>query len=234
MELDTIQNPMFETKEQENKGALGSIRSATIRGTIYSENDLDWFEKLYMMPGVTLLLEWGWSTYEGTNIKVTNSSVPDDIQRQILQKTLVSNDFHMIDEAAKTVGGSVEDVGSYDAMLGVITSFNWTNNDNGFGFDIKIISPNSVMTSMALSTNMYGASIISSTTIADVEFNENVTKKGGNSDRPAKRSEETTQTVTPLDDLEAVLTHLSYMGNAYSSTSKYESFKKDEDVDVLN
>ena len=227
-----LPRPAIDSVTIDNKGALGSIRSASIRGVIYSETDLDWFEKLYMMPGVHLLLQWGWSTWEGNNIAIKESSNPDSIQRDIISKTLMSNDFHMIDKKARAQGGTIDDVGSYDAMLGVITSFNWSNTANGYSFDIKIISPNSVMNAMSLSSNNYGASIVKETTISDVEFNENVAKAGGNSDRPARRNTATTHNVTPLDDIEAILTHLAYMGNAFSSTSKYESYTKDEDGEL--
>lgn len=216
-----LPRPAIESISVSNKGPLGSVRSATIKGMIYSEKDLDWFEKLYMMPGITLLLEWGWSTFPGNHVKINASMKPKEVHEQILQKTLMSNDFWKIKEGPKATGGSIDDVGSYDGMLGVITSFNWTNNTSGYSFDIKILSPNSIMNSMALSTNIYGASIVSTTTISETEHEQSLS------------STNKTINITPLDDIEAVLSHLSYMGTGFKSTGTIESFAKDEDGDPV-
>ncbi len=45
----------------QNKGDLGSIREAEIKWTCWDEEQFEILQKLYMTPGVSCLLEWGWS-----------------------------------------------------------------------------------------------------------------------------------------------------------------------------
>ena len=47
----------------QNKGAYGSLRQATVSFQCWDIKQLDILEQLYMRPGYTVLLEWGWNPY---------------------------------------------------------------------------------------------------------------------------------------------------------------------------
>lgn len=211
--------PVIESISIANKGALGSIRTANIKGTVFAETDLVWFEKLYMMPGITLLLEWGHSNTDTTPIVIGPDTRVSDVQIDILKKTLKSSDFRSLDGNPDVAEGSVRDVGTYDGMLGVITKFNWTNGAKGYDFSIDIISPNSVMNSFNMSTNTLGIKIKKTTTVDDYSIagNEKDTKI------------ETTTNSTPLDDLEGMLTHLKAMGESVSNVNEKVHLKKNDE-----
>lgn len=210
--------PVIESITVSNKGALGSIRTATIKGTIFAEEDLEWFEKLYMQPGVTLLLEWGHSNTDINPIILTDDTRPADIAIQILEKTLQSKNFRNQEEDA-TLDGKIKDVGTYDGMLGVITRFNWANGSQGYDFTVDIISPNSVMNSFDMSTSSLGIKVTTKTIVND-SSNRGVDKDNKN--------DETSNSI-PMDDIEGMLTHLSAMGMSVSNDEKTVGLKKNDD-----
>jgi len=211
--------PAIESITISNKGTLGSIRSAQIKGTIYAESDLEWFEKLYMMPGITLVLEWGWSDVDESTIIINSDSTMESLQQDILKKTLQSTGFDNLYGSEGIDGGSVSSVGEYDAMVGVITKFNWSNSDNGYTFTLNIISPNSVMNSHNISSNEMSAKIVTTSIKTDTDY---VFGKSEVS-KPV-----TTSTSTPLADFEAMLTHLSLMSTDISDQTVNEKFKFNE------
>ena len=43
-----------------NKGSLGTIRRAALDIKCYSLDDLEAIEMMYMVPGMSVLIEWGW------------------------------------------------------------------------------------------------------------------------------------------------------------------------------
>ena len=49
---------------------FGSLRTATIRFVCWTKDDMDKMELLYMRPGYSVLLEWGYSMYIDGNGKV--------------------------------------------------------------------------------------------------------------------------------------------------------------------
>jgi len=129
-----------------NKGQLGSIRQATIDFFVWTEDDLKLMEKLYMIPGITCLLEWGWSTYKANTIKDENYSYGDmnKVQKHIVARSL----------------GHGGPAGNYDGMLGVISKFNWQVNENGgYQCQTTIISPNALIGEMDTTESHYNMQI---------------------------------------------------------------------------
>ena len=131
-----------------NKGSLGSIRVATIDYFVHTEADLKLMEQLYMVPGITCLLEWGWSNYSGNTIQDTDLKSMEDVQLQILKKSLDMNDFGDQDVS--------NNAGRYDAMLGVITKFNWdVQADGSYSCQTTIMSPNGLIGELPTKTSNY-------------------------------------------------------------------------------
>ena len=60
-----------------NKGDLGSIREAEIKWTCFDDDEFNKLQQLYMTPGITCLLEWGWSLKSDGNIVPMKSSFFD-------------------------------------------------------------------------------------------------------------------------------------------------------------
>ena len=149
-----------------NKGDLGTIRRATLAIKCYHEKDLEDLEMMYMVPGSSILLEWGWYSsnksvlpiYLGDLQDGGKYSTIDTIQEQIIKKTLDVEDLlseYNIDETSETSAGL------YDGLLGVVTKFNWTNAaDGSYDIQIDIIAPNSLALGIPTNTYRLGANIV--------------------------------------------------------------------------
>jgi len=120
----------------QSKGAYGSLQEATVTFTCWDIKQLEELEILYMRPGYTVLLEFGW------DFARANGALPNyDI---LNQKNITLNDaFAQIYELIDQSGGT------YDALLGYVKNYNWSARDDG-GYDCttSIISLGEVLESL--------------------------------------------------------------------------------------
>ena len=125
--------PALKNLSVETKGKLGSIKEARFSFTVFHEDDLELYEQLYMVPGVTLCVEWGWSTYSGESIgEDTGLITKDDYAKEI-----ITNIFNE------------ETPGQYDGLLGIVKNFNYTvNPDGSYDCSVEATSPNSILMSL--------------------------------------------------------------------------------------
>ena len=153
-----------------NKGDLGTLRRATLNIKCYHETDLLDLEMMYMVPGTSILLEWGWYS----NIK-SKSPIPlneldeggkfstiTTIQEELLKRTLD------IESLLVQYGDEITDdtyAGLYDGLVGVVTKFNWSNASDGtYDVTIDIIAPNSLTLGVPTNTYSLGANIVDADT----------------------------------------------------------------------
>ena len=153
-----------------NKGDLGTLRRATLNIKCYHESDLTNLEMMYMVPGTSILLEWGWySTIKNQQPIPLNEldiggkfSTMDAIQEEILKRTLD------IESLLVQYGDEVTDdtyAGIYDGLIGVVTKFNWSNASDGtYDVTIDIIAPNSLTLGVPTNTYALGANIVDAET----------------------------------------------------------------------
>ncbi len=171
-EFNMLPPPGVESISVSTKGAMGSLKTCDFKIKVFHPADLDHIEKAFMSPGITCFLEWGWSgvrplSKPGTGIKDLGlgEAGPDGanaLESQILSKKLglpETNNIiaaNKLDEDPLTVLGRKP--GQYDAMLGVITKFNWSMADDGsYDINISMISPNSLTMGVKLETSILGA-----------------------------------------------------------------------------
>jgi len=114
------------------QGRLGSLKQATVQFRVNSKQQLDIIDALYFRPGFSALLEWGNTMYfdnEG-NLKssedytidpfASNYDV-DTLRSQIVENNIMSN-------------------GNYDALIGVITQYNFSFQANsGYNCTLTIV-----------------------------------------------------------------------------------------------
>ena len=114
------------------KGTMGSTRSCTITFKCWSLEQLEILEKLYMVPGISLIAEWGWTlTPSGDRVspisKFTNYPRERDPYASVMELILENRKNY---------------AGSYDGLIGTITNFNYTLNSNlGFDCEVELVSP---------------------------------------------------------------------------------------------
>ena len=151
-----------------NKGDMGTIRRCTLNIKAYSLNDLEELEMMYMVPGLTVLVEWGWYHPElyidpiDLNMikdgqELTNTSA---INMEIIKKTLGVDDPFSIKDPGVEMTDHGPKCGIYDGLLGVITKFNWSNAADGtYDCRVDLISPGSLATGISTTTYAMGCSL---------------------------------------------------------------------------
>jgi hypothetical protein len=125
----------------ETQGALGSIRGATINFKVWDKNQLDIMDALYFKLGYSMFLEWGHtyfyhSSRESPNIDPNVVYSTEDFSIDPFKANLKKEEIYY------TISENIRNSeGNYDAMLGVVTNFNFNYNEAG-GFDctLKLMS----------------------------------------------------------------------------------------------
>lgn len=124
--------PGIESVNTSYKGDKGALKKAQVKIKCYSLSDLERLEKLYMYPGIKVLLEWGWS--------VNTASTSGDFSNQPIP--LVPLD----DEILKNVGevhrlialNRRDSGGCVDGMMGTVINFSWQVNPTDLSFDCTL------------------------------------------------------------------------------------------------
>jgi GH24 family phage-related lysozyme (muramidase) len=137
----------------QNKGAYGSLRQATVTFQCWDIKQLDILEQLYMRPGYTVLLEWGWNPYIDNNGKLVNLQNQDN-------KFFTRKDIQLQDYLSDLRKRSLDSHGNYDSMFGYIMNYSWKyRGDGGYDCTTEIISTGELLESYKI--NFSGAPVIS-------------------------------------------------------------------------
>jgi hypothetical protein len=144
----------------ESKGSYGTLREASIKAKVWSLEDLEVMQTLYLRPGYTVLLEWGHSiqlngrtdagVYElNTNIELYRKFLHDKIKDPMLT----------FEQALLKLGA--ESSYNYDSFVGYVSNFDWSiTEDGGYDCNIKVVAKGSVLESIAVTfdpSNVYPA-----------------------------------------------------------------------------
>jgi len=105
-----------------NKGSMGSVREATITYSVWSIEQLNIIEKLFMTPGMSILLEWGWNVMADDDNNPVSSNLFSLVPQS--DRCMTKKIIQQIDKFG----------GHFDGLQGQISNFSWTLNQNG-GFD---------------------------------------------------------------------------------------------------
>jgi hypothetical protein len=126
---------------------LGSLRQAVINYKCWTKGQLENLERLYMRPGFSCLLEWGWSYYLDDNNDL--KSITDGVnyfdtsqsEQQIIDK---------IDKIKKDTNYH------YDGMIGFVKNFSWKlRQDGGYDCSTTLISKGELISSMTVNVSSF-------------------------------------------------------------------------------
>lgn len=171
--------PGIDNITVKNRGAYGSLREVTVNFKCWDINQLEDLEVLYMRPGYTVLVEWGWSNYlagSADKPRVEQMKEYYDILNIAQPKT--------ISEITKELREKIENSqGNYDAMFGKVKNYSWTaRTDGGYDCTTTIISVGEVIESLKVNnTNIAinaAAVAVGGTILNDYKFFANYTEKG--------------------------------------------------------
>jgi hypothetical protein len=139
--------PGIESVSVSTLQPLGSLRQATINYKCWTKGQLENLERLYMRPGFSCLLEWGWSYYldnnnnlktltDGVNYFDINQSERDIINK--ISKIKQDTNYH------------------YDGMIGFVKNFSWKlRQDGGYDCSTVLISKGELISSMTANVSSY-------------------------------------------------------------------------------
>jgi hypothetical protein len=136
--------PGITSVRVQTTGKLGSIRSAEIQLKVWDKEQLDIIDALYFKLGYTMLLEWGHTYYYDSNnaeLKDTESFSINPFEQGLTKEDIYNKISNNIRESE----------GNYDAMLGIVTNFNFTyNQEGGYDCTIKLISLGVLISNMKM------------------------------------------------------------------------------------
>jgi hypothetical protein len=121
--------------------AYGSLREVEVKFNAWDIRQLEDLELLYMRPGYTALVEWGWAPYLDNNKKLQSNINFYDIINKAPNKEQIFKDIYV--EAVKTYSGN------YDAMFGYVKNYSWSaREDGGYDCSTTIVSVGEVLESL--------------------------------------------------------------------------------------
>jgi hypothetical protein len=136
--------PGITSIEVKSKSAYGSLREATVSFQCWDVAQLSDLELLYMRPGYTVLLEWGWTPYLNVNGGY-ESTFNDFYSSNILNATVIDRTkiFQDLYDKCTKYGGN------YDAIFGYVKNYQWSaREDGGYDCQTTIISTGEVIESI--------------------------------------------------------------------------------------
>lgn len=155
--------PGITSIDIKNKGAYGSLRAATINFICWDIKQLEDLELLYMRPGYTLLLEWGWSPYLG-NGTVGNNFTDGNYTTTVDYTDIINTEWTKEDlfkrQYARATDGKYKDEsgtdvsiigyqGNADSMFGFVKNYSWkARMDGGYDCTTELISIGEVIESL--------------------------------------------------------------------------------------
>ena len=123
----------------------GTLRQADITFTVWTLDDLEQAEKLFLRPGFTCVIEFGHSVYQD-----------NDGNLQTFGKTVntISEDFLFSERTIESVEKAIENkrdeaFGNYDAFFGYVSNFSYSfRPDGGYDCSMKVVSKGVILDSL--------------------------------------------------------------------------------------
>lgn len=118
------------------QGRLGSVRSAEISFKVWDKFQLDIIDALYLKLGFSMFIEWGNTTFYNTTTGKLESG--EDYSIDVFDRSLIQDKDTVRTRIYENI---VKSDGNYDAMLGIVTNFNYSfSQDGGYDCSIKVLS----------------------------------------------------------------------------------------------
>ena len=129
-----------------SQNTYGTIRIAEIDFTVWTVEDLEIAEKIYLKPGYSMLVEWGHTVFINNSGEIRRAgnelyTIPDKEWFKLGQKS--SKILELIDTKRRNSSYN------YDAFWGYCSNFSYSfRPDGGYNCSIKIISAGQVLESI--------------------------------------------------------------------------------------
>ena len=136
--------PGITSADIKSKSAYGSLREVIINFQCWDIQQLEDLELLYMRPGYTALIEWGWVPYldNAGQYQPNFNDYYDILNKPQTDRTILFKELY---------DKSVKYYGNYDAMFGYVKNYQWSARpDGGYDCSTTIISTGEVIESLKI------------------------------------------------------------------------------------
>jgi hypothetical protein len=136
--------PGIVSADIKSKSAYGSLREVIINFQCWDIQQLEDLEVLYMRPGYTVLVEWGWTPYLNNKgeYKSDFTDYYDIINSPSQDRTSL---FKALFDKSVLYGGN------YDAMFGYVKNYQWSARmDGGYDCQSTIITTGEIIESLKI------------------------------------------------------------------------------------
>ena len=132
--------PGITSIDVKSKSAYGSLREVVVNFQCWDIRQLEELELLYMRPGYSVLVEWGWAPYLDNSGKLQNNiSFIDDVLKGGVPK----------EQIWKNIFTKASKDGNYDAHYGFVKNYSWSARpDGGYDCTSTIISIGEILESL--------------------------------------------------------------------------------------
>jgi len=136
--------PGITSMSVKSKNTYGTLREAVVNFSVWTLEDFEIMEEIYLRPGFTVLLEWGHSMY------INNSGA--------LQKDIetIGNHFYNPNVTMSQLTKEIEAIrkktsNNYEGMIGYVKNFSWNyNSKGGYECSVTIISTGEILESLQM------------------------------------------------------------------------------------
>lgn len=157
------------------KNRFGVIREANVNFVVWSREELNLVQNLFMRPGGQVIIEWGNSLYLDNNGEIQDTSFDDGDIGEYFKTNNINKVYEILQQRKEKTHGNV------DGFLGLVTNFDWkVREDGGYDCSIKSVSRGALLESLVVTKNI-GAESIPRELIEEVdkdselyEFNKSV------------------------------------------------------------
>ena len=130
-----------------HKNRFGTVREANISFTVWSKEDLQTAENLYFRPGMTVITEWGNTSYFTNDKNYVDIVTTKGVNEFFAQGQVVSQEKVLQLLRDNTNSSDY----NYDAFFGFVSNFSWSlREDGGFDCTITVLSRGSILDSLSV------------------------------------------------------------------------------------
>jgi murein DD-endopeptidase MepM/ murein hydrolase activator NlpD len=149
--------PGITSVDVKTKSAYGSLREAVVNFNCWDIHQLEELELLYMRPGYSVMLEWGWSPYlKNDGTLETNVQFLDDVLNA--QNGTPSKED--VWEKAFNKSSDINEGGNYEALYGFVKNYSWkARMDGGYDCTTTIISIGEILESLKINYGAFKADV---------------------------------------------------------------------------
>jgi hypothetical protein len=135
--------PGITNMDVKSKSAYGSLREITVNFQCWDIAQLEDLELLYMRPGYTVLVEWGWLPYLDNNGGLVNqikNPYYDIINKGATDRTTIFSELYTKSKNSN---------GNYEALYGYVKNYQWSARpDGGYDCQTTVISTGEIIESL--------------------------------------------------------------------------------------